>query len=263
MALVFSKLIPVFLFPLGLALLVLLVCLVRMWWPGHHRWLTGGLLLFSVLLLWGSGSPYLADRLLFRLEGDYVSQQADIYPRAQAIVVLGGGVTGTGRGDRRDFPGPSFDRLYMGYRLYQAGRAPVFVVSGGGIAWRKKDGAVSESVSMAPLLRQLGVPDIAIIRESSSRNTRENAVYTKKLLQKRNIQGPVLLVTSASHMTRSQACFEKVGLTVIPCPADFRVDPYKRTTLLDFLPHAQALEKTTTALHEYVGMVYYRFRGWI
>ncbi len=260
MALILSKFIPVFLLPLGLFLVILAVCAVCLWWSDIRRRTLAFLILACLLALWTAGSPCFSDWLLTTLEGRYHSREVAAYPRAHAIVVLGGGVAVQRTGERNVLPGPAFDRLYLGRLLYQAGKAPKMVLSGGGIQWQRKAGAVFESRLMAALLRQMGLPEQAFIKESFSRNTRENAWYVREILPDAKT---VLLVTSAFHMTRARSCFERLGMTVDSCPADFRVDPYKKRTALDFLPDAAALENTTIALREYLGMVYYRLRGWI
>src|SRR6056297_255435 len=153
MALVLSKLIPVLLFPLGLVLILLLVCLLCLWWPGGRRWITSVLIFICLLLLWMAASPFFADRLLFSLEGRYASKQAAAYPKADVIVVLGGDVARKQTGGRLVLPGPAFDRLYLGYRLYKARKAPLMILAGGGIKWLQTPGALSESQMMAELLR--------------------------------------------------------------------------------------------------------------
>ena len=113
---------------------------------------------------------------------------------------------------------------------------------------------------MAVILTQLGLSEDVFMAESFSRNTRENAWYTREILRDKKT---VLLVTSAFHMPRAKACFERLGMTTIACPADFRVDSDKNSSVLDFLPDAAALDNTAIALREYMGMVYYRLRGWL
>jgi len=252
-------------FPLGLSLVLLFVCLFCLWGPGFRlRKKKIAVLLFACLvILWMSGCPFFADWLLVSLEGRYESKTAAAYPGTDTIVVLGGGVAVQQAGDRNVLPGRSFDRLYLGYQLFQEKKAPVMILSGGGIIWHREPGALSESKSMSLLARQLGLPERRLVVESHSRNTRENAWFTREVLRDRGWKDTVLLVTSAFHMPRARACFEKLGMTVIPCPADFRADPYKRSTGLDFLPDAGALDNTTIVLKEYIGWVYYRLRGWL
>lgn len=260
---ILSKYIPVFLLPLGLSTALLAAGLICLWKPVNRRKTAMLLILICLLALWTAGSRPVADRLISALEDGYVSREAATYPESVAIIVLGGGVTAQRTGGRNILPGRSFDRLYLGCRLFQDKKAPVVVLSGGGISWRQAPGSLLESQQMFLLARELGIPEKALIRESHSRNTRENAWFTREILRGNGWSGPVLLVTSAFHMPRARACFEKLGLTVVPCPADFRSDPYKRKAALDFLPDAGALDDTTIALKEYTGMLYYRLRGWI
>jgi uncharacterized SAM-binding protein YcdF (DUF218 family) len=72
-----------------------------------------------------------------------------------------------------------------------------------------------------------------------------------------------LLVTSAAHMPRSVAAFEKVGVEVFPVSTDVRVVGASKFTMFDFLPHAGALSMTTDAMREWLGRKVYQFRGWM
>ncbi len=242
---------------------MLAVGLVGLWWPGSRKRLASFCVIVCLAILWLAGSPFFANRALTFIEGQFMSRPATAYPGADAIVVLGGDVARQNAGGRAVLPGQSFDRLYLGHRLYRAGKAPVMILSGGGIRWQRQAGAWPEARGMAALARQLGIPEKALIPEGNSRNTRENAWYVRKILREKGLKGSVLLVTSAFHMPRARACFEKLGIPVISCPADFRADPYARITIMDFLPDAGALDETTIVLREFMGMVYYNIRGWI
>lgn len=265
MALILSKYVPVFLYPLGFSLILVAICLVSLWGPGFARRKRRiALLLFVCLVtLWTAACPVVANRLISGLEGRYVSEAAADYPAAGTIVVLSGGVACQQSGGRTVLPGRAFDRLYLGYLLYRAKKAPRIILSGGGVIWEQEPGALSESQRMFLLARQLGVPEKHLVIESHSRNTRENAWFTREILRDRGWDNTVLLVTSAFHMHRARACFEKLGMKVIPCPADFKHDPYGMPKGLDYLPGAAALDRTTIAVKEYIGWGYYRLRGWL
>lgn len=260
-----SKYIPVFLFPLGLSLALLVICLITVLRPGirYRRRKIAALIFISLLMLWSAGCPFVSDWMMSSLEGPYLSAAARTYPRADAIVVLSGSAARQQAQSRKVLPGRAFDRLYLGCQLYREKKAPVMVLSGGGSREGRKSGALTESELMFLLARQLGLPERSLVTESHSRNTRENAWFTREILQGRKGKGTVLLVTSAYHMPRAKACFEKLGMIVTACPADFKVDPYKLPTPLDFLPDAEALDNTTMALREYIGLLYYRLRGWV
>lgn len=121
---------------------------------------------------------------------------------------------------------------------------------------------------MATILETLGVPAGAIVLESRSRNTRENAVATRELLAPRGVRR-ILLVTSALHMPRAVALFERQGFDVIAAPADFWYVPAGSDGeapsawgwILDVLPDAEGLAHSTEALREYLALAYYRGRG--
>jgi uncharacterized SAM-binding protein YcdF (DUF218 family) len=122
---------------------------------------------------------------------------------------------------------------------------------------------------MAEVLEFMGVPREAILEESRSRNTFENAVETRRLLAREGIDR-VLLVTSALHMPRAVALFRCAGFDVVPAPADFWVSDDDRLgfgngslegVVLGLLPDAENLANTTRALKEYLGLMLSRLLG--
>jgi uncharacterized SAM-binding protein YcdF (DUF218 family) len=144
-------------------------------------------------------------------------------------------------------------------RLYRAGKAPLVVASGGNPPHLGAE--ASESEDMADLLVEWGVPREAIVTEGASLDTRENAVGTARLLTARGLRR-ILLVTSALHMTRAAAAFRAAGLEVLPAPTDYQAVDAREVTWLDWLPDAGALARSSRALHEHLGRVWYRLRGW-
>ena len=94
-------------------------------------------------------------------------------------------------------------------------------------------------------------------REVESRDTWQNAKFSAALLRPAGVTR-VLLVTHAWHMRRSVLAFERAGLTVIPAPV--RRDRMPSFELGDFLPTAESWEVSYFALHEWVGLAYYKLR---
>lgn len=264
MFLFLSKLLPLFIYPLGLAcfLLVLALGLIAGRKP---RW-AGGAIALSLTLLLVGGNPWIAAHLIQSLEWQTLPPQT--LPPADAIVVLGGGIKPA------IVPRPwidvaeAGDRVLHGARLYQAQKAPLLILSGGRITW--KDGGPSESGDMAQLAMALGVPRSAIAEDPTSLNTYENAVNVKAILQQRGLKR-VLLVTSAMHMPRSLMIFRRLGLEVIAAPTDFLITQQSlreqqdtwQGRLLSLVPQAEDLANLTKALKEYIGIAVYRLRGWV
>ena len=257
MDLYLSKLIPLFIYPLGFALVMsILAALVLRRWASLARLF----LLVAVAVLWVASTPSFADYLLLTLERQYPPVAVEDTPTADAIVVLGGGVTGPAPPRIAIDLSDAADRVLHAARLYRAGKAPVVVVSGGAIPWLGSD--IPEARSMQTLLEEWGVPGASILAEGASRNTHENAVFTRQLLVEQGLQR-VLLVTSAMHMPRALATFTSAGIDAVPAPTDFTVTYRDQRTLIDFLPDAGALSRTTNAIKEYIGYAYYRWKGWI
>jgi uncharacterized SAM-binding protein YcdF (DUF218 family) len=264
MFLFLSKLLPLLLYPLGLACGLLVAALVLL--KRRPRWARGAIALALALLLVSSNN-WVATGVMRSLEWRY-PDTTDL-PEAQAIVVLGGSI-------QPQLPPRSWievaeegDRVLHGARLYLAGRAPLLVLSGGRITWGQGQ-TRSEAADMAELAEALGVPTRAMVIEPDSLNTFENAAKTKVLLADRGIQR-ILLVTSAMHMPRALAIFKKQGFEVIPAPTDFHVvkDPLNLETstrqgrILSLMPQTENLHYLTRALKEYLGLGIYWLKGWL
>lgn len=256
-----SKLLPLFVYPLGLASVLLIVALIVR--SPRRRWL----ILAALALLWLGGNRWVSSVLVRSLEWRYLP--AAPLPPAQAIVLLGGGTRPQALPRPLAEVNEAGDRLFYAAWLYRQGKAPLVLITGGGIEWRGP--RLPETEAMRDLLVFMGVPAEAILLESEARNTYENALYTRQLLTARGIDR-ILLVTSALHMPRSVRLFERQGFTVIPAPADFLVSeadwaaltyPDPRQQLIQLFPDAEALYYTTLALKEYIGMVIYGLRGWL
>jgi uncharacterized SAM-binding protein YcdF (DUF218 family) len=251
-----SKVLSLFIHPLSLGLLLLVA-------GGAigYRWRNIGLAVVGagLLVIWVPSTPIFSDWLQGTLESRYPPAPVEQAPSADAIVALGGSV-GAPKPPRvyPDLNGAS-DRVWHAARLYRAGKAPLIIASGGTVPW--KDQQFREAPVMQQLLDSWGVPPDSVLLESTSANTYENAVNTADLAKRRGIER-ILLVTSALHMRRALATFRSTGLTVVPAATDYQV-VHGTTTLLDGLPSAGALSKSTAAIREYVGYVVYDWRGWI
>jgi uncharacterized SAM-binding protein YcdF (DUF218 family) len=258
-----SKILPPLVYPIGLTSILLVLTLIF----NRKERLRKGILVGALLILWIGGNRWVAVSLTRSLEWRYLPP--DVTPTAEVIVVLGGGthsaqyprslVELNGAGDRV---------LYAGW-LYHQGAAPNLLLTGGYIEWiSQRD---SPAHDMAAVLTLLGVPGEAVWLEPESQNTYENALYTRRILEEKGIN-EIILVTSALHMPRAVALFEHQGFDVIPAPTDFSVteaswerlwEPSLNSQIFNLLPGIGNLEKTTVVMKEYIGMLVYRWRGWM
>jgi uncharacterized SAM-binding protein YcdF (DUF218 family) len=232
---------------------------VLVYWRWSRVWGMRGAVAGIVVLLFFS-NLMVGDALLGSLEDDYPILAPAACPQADAIVVLGGATYPPVPPRKSIEVGPAFDRLLHGMRLLRAQRAPLLVLTGGVISMLVGSD-MTEARRMQSLALEYGVDPQVIVLEERSRNTYENAFYTRELLEKRGIKR-IILVSSAMHMPRSVAVFKTQGFEVVPAPADVWVVP-RPFHLARLLPNFNALEGSTIAIKEYLSTVVYRLKGWI
>ncbi len=252
MAFFLSKFLPLFLLPDGMTcvLLVIVITTVRSR-PRLAKISAAGA--FGLLLI--ASNPGVSLLLMGFLETRNVPRGP--LPLADAIVVLGGGAQAA-QPPRPTIqvPGATANRLLYAVKLYREGKAPIVILCGG--SWAKQ--LPPESELMSQIIETMGVSPSAVVEESSSRNTYENATAVKMILTNRKIHR-ILLVTSAFHMPRALALFRNLGIETIPAPCDFFTDApptfstYKnwQSGAVASLPSAEALAETTLALREFLG----------
>ena len=169
------------------------------------------------------------------------------------VVVLAGGhksdpnIPATGQ-----LSGHSLIRLVEGVRIFRQNPGARLILSGGGFI-----DPVPEAVVMAQVSQFMGVSKNDMIIESTSNDTQDQARLIKPIVG----TAPFVLVTSAIHMPRSMALFENLGMNPIPGPAGSTSRIKMPFSLLDLFPSVSALEDTTEAVHEYLGLMWGRLKG--
>jgi uncharacterized SAM-binding protein YcdF (DUF218 family) len=217
---------------------------------GSRKKLGLGLALASLLLLYVFAMPFVSLRLLHGLEAQ-VPETSRSPGEAQAIVVLSGTVQHGDGGKVPDELGLlSLERVERAAEIAKNNNLPI-LVSGGEIG----DSTVSMAALMAGTLqRDYGIT--ARWQEDKSHTTFENAEYSARLLAQDKIH-TVILVTQPWHMPRALWACEHAGLDVIPMPTmrTYLQHPFDPGLLL---PDTQALTDSFYALHEMLGLVYYK-----
>lgn len=221
---------------------------VRRWLPRTSRVLLWFALITGVLLM----VPLVAALLAKPLENLPALRVEDGAQDAEAIVVLGGGrIVGAPEYGGQDVLHPrALERLRYGVYLHHALQLPLALVGGS-----VRGEPVSEGMLMLNTVNEVFKVPVQWV-ESGSRNTAENARYARYLLPSRR----VLLVTHALHMRRARMMFEASGFEVVPAPLHYTsgVGPV-RVALIDFIPSAEGLAVSHAALHEYIGLAWYRW----
>jgi uncharacterized SAM-binding protein YcdF (DUF218 family) len=207
----------------------------------------------SAVWLWVWASPWFFILIGGALERGYPPAKAETLPRADAIVVLGGGIGAQTRLTQYAELFSGADRGWHAARCYHAGKAPVILFSGMG-----------EGPGMKQFLVDLRVPPDKIILETESWNTYENGLFTREKLKAMKAK-KVILVTSAWHLRRSMLTFERMGMEVIPAGADYEALTAEGSTspgmMAFWLPSADCLCKSSAMLKEHIG--YWAYWCWL
>lgn len=232
--------------PTALILLAALGAWATLWRPHVGIALT----IVATSLLFLAALPVVATRMIEDVE--IRTDEKPDFSGAQAIVVLGGGVK-PGDGDKvADTLGPwSLERVLIAAHAYKQLNLKV-AVSGGQVGGAHTSEA---SLMKAALEGEFHVPVTWV--EDKSRTTYENAVFTAKLLRADKVT-TIVVVTQAWHMRRALWAFERAGLHAIPYPAALTYREEDRFE--DYVPSIGALERSYHALHEAIGLAYYRLR---
>lgn len=190
------------------------------------------LAVLGALQLVAFSSPRFVDAVQYRLER---SAPTTFRPdrRYDAAIVLGGAEDRVDRGAEVVRGGTGKNLLYTG------------ALSGAG------------ADALVRMLRSQGIDDGQLVIEDRARNTYENAVESAELVAQHGWRS-LLLVTSAVHMPRALACFQRQGLH----PDVLPVDAIARRPQRGWKPSAAALAQSRQVLHEVVGRIVYRAVGY-
>lgn len=186
--------------------------------------------------------------------------QSDLPPGRTAIVVLGSGsfTALDWQGNRFSIPDRhAATRVLEAMRVFEMTGA-AWIISSGGLA-DPDDLEEPTGATMRDALVQLGAPADRVIVETTSRNTREESVVVRSLLESLDVDH-VVLVTSDTHMRRSLGTFRAAGLTVIPAIA--RRSPTSMPWGAWLMPSEGGLGEAGSVAHEILGLAYYGVRGW-
>jgi uncharacterized SAM-binding protein YcdF (DUF218 family) len=152
------------------------------------------------------------------------------------------------------------DRMLHPLLLYKEGYVKKIIISGGSGSLLKKQS--TEAAEIKQLLICSGVPEENILMEDKSRNTHENARFTKAILLQHPELKRLLLVTSAFHIRRAAGCFKKEGIKAQPFSTDFYTTDRAFTPDKLIVPQEVYLSNWQKLLHEMLGYIIYRMVGY-
>ena len=245
--------------PIGFIWLILLIAFLRALLKKNKRQalFPGSLLVFISII----GSTKLPAYLLSTLERPYIVEDISTIPECDAVVLLGGGHNYNSKGVFQIELNGSADRILTATELVRIGKADALIAGGGGF-WEKGI-QQGEGKLLKNWMEAWKLFDQPVYHLGVNANTREEAINTLELANKHG-WGKIALVTSAWHMHRSKALFEKVGFEVLPVGADLQ-----GTTALENnrsfypVPHLSGFNHMACYMHEQIGWLYYKLRGWL
>lgn len=240
----------------SLVMSALLLGVVLLWSRRHRRAGRALLTLLAVFLAAVVATP-LQPWLTGELENRF-APPPHLPDRIDGIVILGGMIRpNISKARGRPTMNDAAERLIEGARLARLHPEAMVIFSGGSAdPWNS---GASEAQFAGALLRQLGVAEDRLLLEDKSRNTYENALFSRGLLPTAP-SGTWILVTSAMHMPRSVGVFRRAGWPVIPWPTSYLSGGEAEWANED-IPIMRLYYLSRTG-HEWIGLLYYYLRGW-
>lgn len=149
------------------------------------------------------------------------------------------------------------DRFIQAVKLYKVGEIKHILISGGN--GKTNDNNFREAAWVKGELITFGIPGSVIFIEDKSNNTKDNAIYSKQILDSLNLKPPYLLITSAFHIPRAALLFNKTGVPVDPFPCNYTAGKGK-FAFWDLIPAFSTLLSWDTYLKETVGYFWYKYK---
>ncbi|MDB5142315.1 MAG: YdcF family protein [Mucilaginibacter sp.] len=241
---IFSKVLLFLLFPLNWIIVSLLIALFSKKPKLKRRSFVTGIVLLVIFT-----NPYLL--YLFAKNWDIGPGPLNRGRTYSTAIVLGGfaGEDKNGNGVFND----NADRFIEGVRLKESGKVSHILVSSGN--GNLQQSSFKEAAWTQGILKEFKLPDTAVLIEQNSRNTFENAAFSKQVLEKAHVLPPYLLVTSAWHMRRAFYIFKKAGMDVIARPSGRITENVKFSAADYIMPDAGTLSWWNLYLKEMVGLI--------
>jgi uncharacterized SAM-binding protein YcdF (DUF218 family) len=211
-------------------------------------------LLLSVLFLLFFSNTFIFDRFMNAWEIKAMPQNN--------VGNFDGGIVLTGMNvydhvnDRLEFNDRT-DRIMQAISLYKKGKIKTILLSGASETNNISD---TSTILLRNYMISIGITAKDIFTETKSKTTHENALMIKPLIESGK---KYLLITSGYHMTRALGCFRHEEVDVVPYSADRYSGPVKLEFKYLFVPSSETIFNWEKLIHEWVGIIYYKIRGYM
>ncbi|GAC1584340.1 MAG: YdcF family protein [Ginsengibacter sp.] len=177
-------------------------------------------------------------------------------PKSDCAIVLGGFTNEDNH--KRGYFNSSSDRFLEGLKLFASKKVNrILITSGNGhllpTSFREADWIKTQ-------MNTFGIADSVVIIENKSRNSIENAVFSKRILDSLHLHSPFVLITSAYHMRRSKYIFEKNGVSVIPFPCNY-IAGRQAFSFKQLIPESSVMQGWNLYIKEFIGLLAYKLKN--
>jgi uncharacterized SAM-binding protein YcdF (DUF218 family) len=232
-------------------MLWVLIILALAWIARNRQW-KKRLYTIAILLFLFFSNGWIINNIWYRYQWQPVDLKQE---ESYAAGILLGGLAGYDEYRKRGVFNMSSDRFIQAARLYETGRIRSIMVTGGNSIFVKESG-YNEADFIVQNLGDLQIPASKIFVEKKARNTKENAAFSKPILDSAGLRGPYLIITSAIHMPRAMKVFEKAGLDVRPFPCNYMItEDNTKFTLRNLMPSGSSFENWKSILKEWIGIL--------
>lgn len=214
----------------------------------------------GLLMLLFFTNPFIINQVMHAYEiRSYKS--ADLTKQFDVAIVLGGSTRYFNSETTRPVYGNGVDRLIQAVDLYKAQKVKKILLTGGSGYLLNQN--FKESDWLKRVLLTMAVADSDIVVENQSRNTYENAKMTADILKTQKYGTTFLVITSAFHVRRTKACFDKQNIAATYYPVDEHSGLLEWTPDKLFMPNEGALNSWNLLIHEWIGLLSYKIAGYI
>jgi uncharacterized SAM-binding protein YcdF (DUF218 family) len=244
----------------------LLMALGVCWLCWKRQWRSVFWLGLPTLLIFLVGSTPLSDTVVAQAERPYapagrLAAVSSQWPAADAVVALGGGFYPSDHDAFGIAMAGAGSRVLTAVELARLGKAKALVV-GGSVPVPGRPGALTTAL-VQDWLQTWRVAGVAVTNLGVCADTHDEAVAFKRLKEQHGWQR-VILVTSALHMPRAEAVFRKQGVPVVPVACDFQAHGVPPVAGFGSpFPRQDRFYRLALYLHEQIGWLVYRWRGWV
>jgi uncharacterized SAM-binding protein YcdF (DUF218 family) len=252
---VFSKILSFLFSPLTWVIILLFFALFNKK-QGRKR----KLLLWAIIIFLFFSNRFIADEFMRMWEPAHKSE-LELKNHYDAAIVLGGGmVTYDAKYKTTTFRNNT-DRILQAVHLYHQKRVDKIIICGGSGSLKYRN--MLEGPLLKNYLIEIGIPAEDIWVDSLSDNTHENAINATQIVNDSFASGDFLLISSASHMRRTIACFRHEGLEFDTYPVDFNTGSRNWYFLNLIIPDLEAIRLWEELLHEVSGYIIYAMAGYL